>query len=663
MLRGQRKQFAALLGFFVVLGFLLNALERARTMTVRNQVTKKKDAVEKFIVDASGCQILDLKAFSASAREYVKQPEPLVCSKKRGNYRVSRALDEDYVEKSSVPSKPPKGLECCYRHIIRRSKDDGNIKFSEDCRPMDELLMPESAMEIRGDDVPEFVRISCKKPGKDEEWVNDEYVDYRFFVPVKSEVEDRCNGMPKRPNEVSVLILGIDSVSRLNAERLWPKTIRILNEMSAVTLLGYNKVADNTFPNLVPVLIGQSVEELNEVCGWPEASKAYMEKFDECPFLWRTFSEMGFRTMLAEECTHLTTFNFQKGGFAEPPTDYYPRPLFIAAEEEVGHTHADNCVLCQGPRSQMSVLFNYAQKFASRFALQRYFAFVWATSLTHDGLNMAALADEPVSTTIENLRARGDLKRTVLVVLSDHGVRTGDFRLHPQGRLEERLPFLSFIFPPWFESQFPEAIANFKQNAHARLTTPYDLHFTLKDLIDPANTLNRNELATRQRELDQENILPRGMSMFLRIPEWRNCSAAHIPRHWCACLTYQPLSLDDPDLQTAALALVEHINEKFLNPHPQCRQLTLLRVVEARVGLAPENGPKEETSGLRDYAMTVETSPGGALLEGAVRAYRHRGRNNVLKYEVADTVSRVNRYGSQSRCVDDWVAKLYCYCD
>jgi membrane-anchored protein YejM (alkaline phosphatase superfamily) len=80
----------------------------------------------------------------------------------------------------------------------------------------------------------------------------------------------------------------------------------------------------------------------------------------------------------------------------------------------------------------VSYLFNYAQTFASRFALLRYFGFVWATSLTHDGLNMAALADEPLSTTIDTLRSRGDLKNTVLVILSDHGVRTGPFRLLPQ---------------------------------------------------------------------------------------------------------------------------------------------------------------------------------------------------------------------------------------
>jgi hypothetical protein len=38
-------------------------------------------------------------------------------------------LDEDYVEGSELAIKPPEGLECCYRHIERRAKDDSNIKY------------------------------------------------------------------------------------------------------------------------------------------------------------------------------------------------------------------------------------------------------------------------------------------------------------------------------------------------------------------------------------------------------------------------------------------------------------------------------------------------------------------------------------------------------
>jgi hypothetical protein len=67
-------------------------------------------------------------------------------------------------------------------------------------------LLPESEMENRGYQVAELIRVSCKKPGHDEEWVNDEYVEYRYFVPVKNDVEERCNEIPKRPNQVLFFI-------------------------------------------------------------------------------------------------------------------------------------------------------------------------------------------------------------------------------------------------------------------------------------------------------------------------------------------------------------------------------------------------------------------------------------------------------------------------
>lgn len=81
MLRGQRKQFVGLIGLFVVLALLLHALDRVGTGKGGKaaSTTRKSD---QFIVDASGCQILDLKAFSASAREFTAPPEPLHCSKK-----------------------------------------------------------------------------------------------------------------------------------------------------------------------------------------------------------------------------------------------------------------------------------------------------------------------------------------------------------------------------------------------------------------------------------------------------------------------------------------------------------------------------------------------------------------------------------------------------
>jgi hypothetical protein len=152
--------------------------------------------------------------------------------------------------------------------------------------------------------------------------------------------------------------------------------------------------------------------------------------------------------------------------------------------------------------------------------------------------------------------------------------------------------------------------------------------------------------------------------MFLEIPANRTCDDADIPRHWCTCLSYQPLPLDDPGLKDAAQALVQHVNQHYLAAFNHCRPLSLARIVEARLGV-PDVNDNQTVAGIKDYALTIETTPGAALLEGAVRGYTHRGRKNVnrVRFEVADSISRLNRYGNQSACVEDWVVKLYCFCD
>jgi hypothetical protein len=56
---------------------------------------------------------------------------------------------------------------------------------------------------------------------------------------------------------ISLLILDMDSVSRSNMIRYMPETrTYLLQNISAFELIGYNKVADNTFVNIVPMTTG-----------------------------------------------------------------------------------------------------------------------------------------------------------------------------------------------------------------------------------------------------------------------------------------------------------------------------------------------------------------------------------------------------------------------
>ena len=52
-----------------------------------------------------------------------------------------------------------------------------------------------------------------------------------------------------------------------------------------------------------------------------------------------------------------------------------------------------------------------------------------------------------------------------------------------QGKLEERLPLMTFTFPEWFKDKHARLYRNLEKNKD-RLTTPFDIYETLRDLLD-----------------------------------------------------------------------------------------------------------------------------------------------------------------------------------
>lgn len=119
------------------------------------------------------------------------------------------------------------------------------------------------------------------------------YVDYFSFVPPKKEVEERCNRLNQNQDEnwVNVAIIGLDALSRLNFQRQMPSSHSyLIDQMGAIEMYGFNKVGDNTFPNLVPTLMNLSDDEVQKVC-WPDKDSF----FDNCPFIWNQYRDRGYR--------------------------------------------------------------------------------------------------------------------------------------------------------------------------------------------------------------------------------------------------------------------------------------------------------------------------------------------------------------------------------
>lgn len=90
----------------------------------------------------------------------------------------------------------------------------------------------------------EFIKVICKSSVTN----TIIYEDHHFFVPTlrRKKAEDS----KYKPN---IMVIGIDSLSRLNFHRQMNKSVSVLlNQLGAIEFFGYNKLEDNTYPNLIP---------------------------------------------------------------------------------------------------------------------------------------------------------------------------------------------------------------------------------------------------------------------------------------------------------------------------------------------------------------------------------------------------------------------------
>jgi hypothetical protein len=182
------------------------------------------------------------------------------------------------------------------------------------------------------------------------------------------------------------MMVGEDSVSRNNMIRYMPETRDyILNKMSAIEFLGYSKVADNAFLNIVPMTTGKFVHEL------PWNASAVNVSFDRYDFIWYSFSKQGYRTLYSEDAPFGQLFDYQKAGFAKPQSDYFDRPFSVAMEgmSDIWNTNHH----CIHARPETQIVLGYSKQFIHEFKSSPYFGFTFITRLTHDHIPDTSRAD------------------------------------------------------------------------------------------------------------------------------------------------------------------------------------------------------------------------------------------------------------------------------
>uniref|UniRef100_A0A4Y0BJ70 Uncharacterized protein n=1 Tax=Anopheles funestus TaxID=62324 RepID=A0A4Y0BJ70_ANOFN len=601
-----------------------------------------------FIVWGPGCQIMDLNPVAKDVMRLFSKERFVPCSPKQPLTTIEQNFDNDTVlvrfHHDRMDAFMPhymRYVRCCYQSIERsgtKDKADKNFWVGECITFNESFLVPPS---IRNG-----ILIRCKagvsESSKSKKAI---YTNVHALVRPQPNVRERIekfNGRAeKRP--LSVLMIGIDSISRLNLIRAMPHTAQHLYDTGWFELKGYNKIDDNTYPNLMAILTGYNNSLAYSVCNPKKVGQ-----LEECPFMWKYFADNGYATAYAEDEAGINTFNYHKYGFVVQPTDHYFRPVALAAEKNLSKKMKNSLTFCLGYQNYADYIYQYALDFASQYRNDPYFGLFWTNTFSHNDISDPSSMDQRMKYYLEQLDERGILNNSMVVFFSDHGLRFGPVRMLLTGWLEERLPFNFIWLPDWFREEHPEIVQALKINRN-RLTNPYDLHATLKHVL---------ELSGRIDNLPGPLSCPNCQSIFVEAPWNRSCEETAIESHWCTCANFQPIDKRSPMVQKAIAFVIDYVN-RDLEDHRNsttsnyaCAKLTLGSITLAKMAREPKGKLP-----YKDYLLIFEGKPGGGKFESTVRHYQERNA-----FEITGSISRLNEYASQSECMHIDYLRKYCYC-
>uniref|UniRef100_A0A0K8TC27 Uncharacterized protein n=1 Tax=Lygus hesperus TaxID=30085 RepID=A0A0K8TC27_LYGHE len=307
---------------------------------------------------------------------------------------------------------------------------------------------------------------------------------------------------------------------------------------------------------------------------------------------------------------------------------------------------------------------NAVRSFVSNMKDRPTFGLFWFNGVSHDYLNLPRIGDTLFRGMLDKLKEEGALKSTVLIGLSDHGIRWGDFRQTFQGFLEERLPLATIVLPESFMAKYPEDVESLTLNSR-RLSTPFDIYKTLLDILyKKYQSIPNNYTDEPNRIHFNPHFKERGhgISLFSKIPVNRTCTTAGIPPEWCACSTLQVVPTNITFAKRLARIAVKSINRRLRNA-TQCELLTL-ETVNAVWEDIPATLDVQSQYLFSDYVVNFETSPGRGRFEARLRVRGSIDERMKPKsiIRLIGFISRLNMYKKDSYCVGAPLLKLYCYC-
>ncbi|KAJ8725524.1 hypothetical protein PYW08_003707 [Mythimna loreyi] len=508
-------------------------------------------------------------------------------------------------------------IQCCYKFIIDtlyNPHERDKILFSN-CTDFQD----ESKITLQSD----FINVICSE--FDENNASNIIYEDMYAFNKKIKMKSEKNSCKIKYN---VLILGMESMSLPRFLNTMPRTVAHFSDDSWLGFQGYNKIADDTLPNVMAALTGKNMTSIIKEC---------FASMDDCNymFIWKAFKDAGYATAYGEDNLGKT---FSKDyAFHKKPTDHYMLPFFLKEEYR-----RNNISSCAGKISAGQQLLDYAVDFANTYKKESFFGFFWLNSFSRNEKNRPEYADKLIENFMNQLIYTGVLTNTFIMFLSAHGLRFGRHRLKMESFYDDRLP-MKFIWTPlFFKGYHSDKYKDLVMNQR-RLTTPYDIYSTLLDI-------KRISLCS-----NSSNPVPEGCpnchSLLESISNNRTCKEVGIHERWCTCHKLYPLTVQDPIGLQSVDAAVSYIQGKTANIETQscwgCARPSLQNVTRIHFYY-------DEDKTKTFYVVAISMSPGNATYEALV--LRKDG------YRVVGPVSPISYYQGTGKCALRRKDRLFCFC-
>ncbi|XP_065064122.1 uncharacterized protein LOC135690486 [Rhopilema esculentum] len=584
------------------------------------------------------CQLPELNPFAQEILRYIStgKVSKIFCPKE---YFSSVRNGHLYLKLNGVSN-------AYYEYIRRPVNNDNRVQYGEKTMiPIPSGGLVDFQLKLSED----FVRVTFTKDNK-------RYEEFHAGIVEKNDVFKRAKLTKieaKLPYNIALLM--VDSQSASHWKRRMPKIYSYLkNDKNTFIFDGHTIVGDGTTAQLSAILAG------GFECDFGESRRGYRgaEPVDKWPFIFKDFIQRGYATMFNEDDPWFGAFSYRLLGFEKPPTDHYSRVFWLNAKIQKNKTRA-----CHGNNPIFVTSLNYLRDFHEKYKVLPKFSMTFLSTMFHNNMETLYSLEDPLLSFLKEMKAAGHLADTVLVLLSDHGARYGNFRETLTGKLEERLPFLSITMPSKLLEKQPQFKTAMRHNTKV-LTSHFDLHATLKHFFTypyhPKVTI--------------------GQSLFTVIDETtRVCESAGVKEHWCPCLESTELNTTDPEVIAVARSFIQFVNREFLWKNPEafrkCERLALKDIHRAATSM-PRKAVQEfrETAKtaksdegkvvfgkgvnlLKSYQLVLSAFPSNATFEVSLKTKE----NKIFDEPI---ISRINKYGDQPKCLQDKYPMLrkYCYC-